>query len=124
METKFKNALALLLALIMVLTSVPITALATDNEEQTILETNIENVKFDYQAGEAFQASATVAATDQDKLNMNAGRSLKTMTPLPHGIPTQLRTALCQRLQALKATKSTSIPLCSSRRKAIPSALT
>ena len=49
MKTKSKKVLTLLLALVMVLSSVPITALATDNEEQTILETNIENVKFDYQ---------------------------------------------------------------------------
>ena len=67
MKTKSKKVLTLLLALVMVLSSVPITALATDNEEQTILETNIENVKFDYQKDEAFQASATVVAADRDK---------------------------------------------------------
>ena len=67
MKTKSKKVLTLLLALVMVVSSVPITALATDNEEQTILETNIENVKFDYQKDEAFQASATVVDADRDK---------------------------------------------------------
>lgn len=70
MKTKLKHALALFLALIMVLSTVPITALATDNEEQTILETKIENVKFDYKTGEAFQASATVTAADRDKYDI------------------------------------------------------
>lgn len=55
MKTKSKKVLTLLLALVMVVSSVPITALATDNEEQTILETNIENVKFDIKKAKPFR---------------------------------------------------------------------
>lgn len=93
-------------------------------DRSEITNATIEDVRFNYGAGEAPVASAFVTPVDYENTMwlMNAGSNLKTTNLLPHGILTMVRTALCQPSQNLKAAKNMCIPLCLNQKTDIPSA--
>ena len=68
----------------------------------------IENAKFDYQLGDAPQATAWVAIDDMDKYEIayECWQQFKATNPLPPGIPTTAHTVLFRPSRNLKAEKS------------------
>lgn len=74
----------------------------------------IENAKFNYQPGDAPQATAQVTAADAEKyeIDYEVGNSLKTTNQLPHGTPITARMALCRPSRILKAASVMCIFLC------------
>ena len=80
----------------------------------TITTAAVENAKFNYQPGDAPQATAWVSEADTDKYEIayECWQEFENNEPVAPGIQITAHTALCRPSRNLKAGKNMCIPLC------------
>lgn len=87
--------------------------LPDESQSTTISAAAIENVKFDYQPGDAPRATAKRAANQYNyDILYECWQQFETTNPLPPGTPTTTPTALCPPSPHLKTARPMCIPSC------------